>query len=62
MIQVKAQEAPLSRIRDEFRYQVFIKLYARGSEDAMDYIAQLVKENEQKTVRIDIEVNPASFM
>ena len=41
---------------------MFIKLYARGSEDAMDYIAQLVKENEQKTVRIDIEVNPASFM
>ena len=62
MIQVKAQEAPLSRIRDEFRYQVFIKLYARGSEDAMDTIAQLVKETEQKTVRIDIEVNPASFM
>ena len=62
MIQVKAQEAPLGRIRDEYRHQVFIKLYAKGSEDALDHITQAVKEIKQKGVRIDIEPDPVSFM
>lgn len=62
MIQIKAQEAPLNRIRDEYRYQVFIKLYAKDSEEALDYIVSLAKETEQKGVRIETEINPVSFM
>lgn len=62
MIQVHAMEAPLGRIRDEYRYQVFIKMYAKGSDEAVDAIAQLVRESECPGVRVDMELNPASFM
>ncbi len=62
MIQVHAMEAPLGRIRDEYRYQVFIKMYAKGSEEALDYIEGAAEGAQAKGVRIEAEINPASFM
>ena len=61
-IQVHAMEAPLSRIRDEFRWQVFIKLYARESDEAIDFIVKCAKENEQAGVKVETELDPVSFM
>lgn len=62
MIQVHAMEAPLKRIRDEYRHQVFIKMYAKDSDDALDFIVKTVSETQQKGVRLDVELDPASFM
>lgn len=61
-IQVHAMEAPLGRLRDEYRWQVFIKLYAKESDEALDYIVECAKENEQPGVRVETELDPVSFM
>lgn len=62
MIQVHAMEAPLGRIRDEYRYQVFVKLYARGSQEAVDFIVRTARQYDRPPLRVETEINPASFM
>ncbi|MGI5884399.1 MAG: replication restart helicase PriA [Candidatus Spyradocola sp.] len=62
MIQVRAMEAPLSRIRDEFRYQVFVKLYASGSEEALAHLSELAASRHAPGLRVELEIDPPSFL
>ena len=62
MIQVRAMEAPLSRIRDEYRHQVFVKLYAAGSAGALEYLADLARARKTPGLRVELEIDPPSFL
>ena len=62
VIQVRAMEAPLSRIRDEFRHQVFVKLYAAGSAEPLQYLSDLARARRAEGVKVDLEVDPVSFL
>lgn len=62
VVQMRALEAPLKMIRNEYRYQVFIKLYARGQvEPVLEYMEELSRRPVEG-VRIELEVNPANMI
>lgn len=62
VVQMRALEAPLKMIRNEYRYQVFIKLYARGQvEPILGYMEELSRQPVEG-VRIELEVNPANMI
>jgi primosomal protein N' (replication factor Y) len=61
IVQMRALEAPLKRIRGEARWQVFIKMYSRGAVgETLDFMEQLESCAHGGT-RVDLEVNPANL-
>ena len=60
IVQTRAMEAPLSRIRDEYRWQVFCKLYAKEGEGVLELMRSLTAPIEG--VRVVMEVDPASML
>ncbi len=62
VVQVRALEAPLKRIKGESRYMVFIKMYAKGATDqVMDYMEQLARAGSD-LASVELEVNPTNFL
>ena len=64
-IQMRAMEAPLKLIRGLSRWQVFVKLYARGPSDGvLDFMARLESERAQdkSDVNVVLEISPASIL
>ncbi|MDR2515062.1 MAG: primosomal protein N' [Christensenellaceae bacterium] len=64
IVQLRPMAAPLGRLRDEFRWQLFAKLYSAQSEESLEKIACEARalEAETKGVRFDLELNPSSFL
>lgn len=61
VIQMRALEAPIGRLRGEARWQVFIKLYARSdSEDILLEMENLSHEMWDE-VKVELEINPANM-
>ena len=62
VVQMRAMEAPVKLIRGKARWQVFLKLYARGPTEAvlekLDELAAQAYDN----VSVFLEVDPASMM
>lgn len=61
-VHVRAMEAPMARIRDVYRYQVFIKLYARDAEPFIGTIQSMIQPYESGGVMVSFEIDPPSFM
>ncbi len=62
VVQVRALEAPLKRIKGESRHMVFIKMYAKGAVDrVMDYMEQLARAGSE-VARIELEINPTNML
>ena len=58
-------EAPLRLIRGMTRWQVFVKLYARGpSDEVLNFMAELEEAHgrEHEGVRVTLEISPASIL
>ena len=65
IVQMRAMEAPLKLIRGLSRWQVFVKLYARGPSDGvLDFMARLESERAQdkSDVNVVLEISPASIL
>ena len=62
MVQVRVMEAPLSRIRDVYRYQVYVKLYAGDHADVFGELNALCTEYETRKVSLRLEIDPPSFL
>ncbi|MDR3084864.1 MAG: primosomal protein N' [Christensenellaceae bacterium] len=64
IVQLRPMEAPLGRLRDEFRWQLFVKLYSHQSEEGLEKIASEARElaAQTKGVHFDLELNPSSFL
>jgi primosomal protein N' len=62
VVQMRALEAPLKMIRGESRWQVFIKLYARGAAGAI--LAQMEKLSREayEGVQCSFSINPANML
>ncbi len=61
-VQMRALEAPLKRIRGEARWQVFIKLYARGNVGS---VLGFMEEQARETfegVKVELEINPNNML
>jgi primosomal protein N' (replication factor Y) len=65
IVQMRAMEAPLKLIRGLTRWQVFVKLYARGPSDGvLDFMAELEAERAQDKgeTSVTLEISPASIL
>lgn len=65
IVQMRAMEAPLRLIRGMTRWQVFVKLYARGpSDEVLDFMAELEEAHgrEHEGVSVTLEISPASIL
>lgn len=62
IIKIHTRPAPMKRLRGEFRYQVFIKIFTKGaSDEILAYLEQLAAVPRDHA-RIDLEVNPVNLM
>ena len=62
VVQMRALEAPLKRIRGESRWQVFLKFYAKGPVDEVINFMDRLREEVEGDARVDLEVNPVSLL
>lgn len=65
IVQMRAMEAPLKLIRGLTRWQVFVKLYARGPSDGvLDFMARLESEraHDKGDASVVLEISPASIL
>ncbi len=62
LVQVRAMEAPLSRIKDVYRHQVYIKLYTSAGAEALEQIQALCREYETPKAPLRLEIDPPSFL
>ncbi|MCL1964016.1 MAG: primosomal protein N' [Firmicutes bacterium] len=62
VVQMRAMEAPVKMIRGNARWQVFLKLYARGPTQAVLEKLDECKLHVYDNVNIYVEVDPANMM
>ena len=65
VVQMRAMEAPLKLIRGLTRWQVFIKLYARGpSDEVLNFMALLEQERmkDRDGAAVTLEISPSSIL
>ncbi len=61
-VQTRTMEAPLTRIRDEYRWQVFVKLYAKGDNAPVwDFMRAMAAEHKEGTHAV-LEIDPQSML
>ncbi len=60
IVQTRAMEAPLARIRDEYRWQVFCKMYAKEGEEVLELLRSLA--TPQRDVKVVMEIDPANML
>ena len=51
-------EAPIKRLKDEYRFQLVVKLYTGGSVDKAENIMRQIETTSGDNVRIELEINP----
>ncbi|MBQ3079597.1 MAG: primosomal protein N' [Clostridia bacterium] len=59
---MKSAEAPIKKIRGETRWQVYVKMYARGEVGRVNEIMETIAQEGAQGVRIELEVNPQSMI
>ena len=61
VVQMRALEAPVKRLRGEFRYQVFLKVYFKADLDAIAREMQRLADGAPEGVAAELEINPTSL-
>ena len=61
VVQMRAMEAPVKRLRGRARWQVFIKLYARGPTPAILEKMDELAAREWRGAAVCLEVDPANM-
>ena len=61
VVQMRALEAPIARLRGEARWQVFLKLYAKPLADQVLREMERISRDEDKKVKTELEINPANM-
>ena len=61
VVQMKAAEAPISLLRGEHRWQLFLKMYHKGDFDAACAWMQALSDAAPAGVRAELEVNPVNM-
>lgn len=60
-VQLRAAEAPISLLRGEHRWQLFLKMYFKGDLNAACARMQELADAAPEGVRAELEVNPANL-
>ena len=60
-VQLRALEAPISMLRGEHRWQLFLKMYFKGDINAACERMQAMADAAPEGVRAELEVNPANM-
>ena len=61
VVQMRAVEAPISLLRGEHRWQLFLKMYFKGDADAACAKMQALADAAPAGVRAELEVNPVNM-
>ena len=61
VVHMRAHEAPISLLRGEHRWQLFLKMYFKGDVDAACARMQAMADAAPEGVRAELEVNPANL-
>jgi primosomal protein N' len=61
VVQLRALEAPISLLRGEFRWQLFLKMYFKGDLNAACEQMQEMSDAAPNGVRAELEVNPVNL-
>lgn len=62
VIKIHMRPAPMKRLRGEYRFQVFVKMYAKeASNEILQHMEEMAEESIP-AVKIDLEVNPVNLM
>ena len=59
---IHAAEAPIKKLRGETRWQVYVKMYARGEVEHITAEMEKLAETGAPGARIEMEVNPANMI
>ena len=62
IVQMRAVEAPISFLRGQHRYQVFLKMYFKGDVDTMTEEMRAAADAAPECVRAELEINPVSMI
>ena len=61
VVQLRALEAPISLLRGEHRWQLFLKMYFKGDLNAACEKMQAMADAASGGVRAELEVNPVNL-
>ena len=61
IVQMRALECPVGRLRGEYRHQVFLKMYFKADTRSITAYMQLLAD-EETGARAELEVNPTSLL
>ena len=61
VVQLRAVEAPISLLRGEHRYQLFLKMYFKGDLNAACAKMQSMAASAPEGVRAELEINPVNM-
>ncbi|MDO4741110.1 MAG: primosomal protein N' [Eubacteriales bacterium] len=62
VIKIHTRPAPMKRLRGEFRFQVFVKMYAKGASDEILQQMEEMAQGACSAAKVDLEVNPVNLM
>ncbi|MBQ3223889.1 MAG: primosomal protein N', partial [Clostridia bacterium] len=62
VVKIHTRPAPMKKLRGEFRFQVFVKMFAKGASDEILQHMEEMAETPVPAVKIDLEVNPVNLM
>ncbi len=62
VVQMRAMEAPVKLLRGKARWQVFLKLYARGPTDAVIEKLESVAASPREAAEVFLEIDPANMI
>ena len=58
VLSVSVTEAPIKRIKDEYRYHLVAKLYTGGEVEQTESRLRRIEQESNEKVRIELEINP----
>ena len=61
VVQLRSLQAPISMLRGEYRWQLFLKMYFKGDLNAVCRRMQEMSDAAPDGVRADLEVNPVNM-
>ena len=62
IVQMRALEAPIKKLRGEMRWQVFLKMYSKGDTETVLTAMDQQLLNVEKGVRAELEINPVNMI
>ncbi|MCR4577020.1 MAG: primosomal protein N' [Clostridiales bacterium] len=58
VLSASVTEAPIKKIKDEYRFQLVAKLYTGGEVEQTEALLRRIEQETNETVRIELEINP----